>query len=76
MFVSAICSLPFHSLMKILFLISLFAFNGHQNLEYELVSEESGEGLCPYDPTHLSTATYYGKTILRLHLNCAKNYCH
>ncbi|XP_054160693.1 semaphorin-1A-like [Oppia nitens] len=28
------------------------------SLEFELVKELSGEGLCPYDPTHLSTATF------------------
>jgi hypothetical protein len=33
----------------------------YQNLEYELINEQSGEGLCPYDPTHLSTATFFGK---------------
>lgn len=32
-----------------------------QNQEYELISEQSGEGLCPYDPTHLSTATFVGE---------------
>jgi semaphorin 6 len=32
----------------------------YQNLEYELINEQSGEGLCPYDPTHLSTATFFG----------------
>jgi semaphorin 6 len=33
------------------------------SLEYELISEQTGEGLCPYDPTHLSTATFFGKSI-------------
>jgi hypothetical protein len=33
----------------------------YQNLEYELINEQSGEGLCPYDPTHLSTATFFGE---------------
>jgi hypothetical protein len=35
----------------------------YQNLEYELINEQSGEGLCPYDPTHLSTATFFGEFI-------------
>lgn len=29
-----------------------------QDSDYSLVKEQSGEGLCPYDPTHNSTAIY------------------
>ncbi|CAG2165265.1 unnamed protein product [Oppiella nova] len=33
------------------------------SLEFELVNEQSGEGLCPYDPTHLSTATFFEENL-------------